>query len=354
MADELSPDERDARSLEIQAQWESEARRVAWEQTYGRKRKKKIPMRGDSDQRLTPLTNVGATADANSPATNATTIDTWAGFESISLSAWNSFSGVYGILHRASARIYVGSSVNVIERLRKHVSDLEGDRHHSLKLQNAFTKYGRHQFEFLLVEKVADVINLRVREQHWIDQLCAYARGFNSKSQADGPELSLATHIENAKHIHLPAIYARLEPERQDFTPNVLDKEGFRSDLKPTLIRKFKQVTITALLVWTGVEFPSFRFLWLAIMFYFGPVILFDWPDTPKKRAEGRYFEAEANARKEADIQLIRFIADRLGMPSERVAQAYPDAERTIARRMERSDRYRRRNAELKRWRSGS
>lgn len=88
--------------------------------------------------------------------------------------------------------------------------------------------------------------------------------------------------------------------------------------------------------------------------FYFGPVILFDWPDTPKKRAEGRYFEAEANARKEADIQLIQFIADRLGMPNERVAEAYPDAERTVARRMERSDRYRRRNAELKRWLSRS
>jgi len=110
----------------------------------------------------------------------------------------------------------------------------------------------------------------------------------------------------------------------------------------------------TRVLVWIGVEFPALRFLWLAIMFYFGPVILFDWPDTPKTRAERRYFEADAAAKTQADAQLIEFMADRLVVSKERVAEAYPDAERTIARRKERSDRYRRRNAELKRWLSRS
>ena len=329
---------------------ESEARRIAWEQTYGPKQKKKIPMRGDSEQLTLPLTSRQATADATSPTSTPPTIDAWAGFERISLSEWNSFAGVYGILHRVSARIYIGSSIDILDRIRKHISDLEGNRHHSTKLQNAFTKYGRHQFEFLLIERVADVRNLRAREQRWIDQLSAYARGFNSKSQASRPEPSLATHIENAKREYLRKIYAHLAPERQDFTPNNLDREGFRSDLKLTLLRKVKQVAITGLLVWIGVEFPALQFLWLAIMFYFGPVILFDWPDTPKKRAEWRYVEAEAAAKTQADAQLIQLIADSLGMSKKRVTAAYPDTERTIAKRKERSEHFRRRNAQSKRW----
>ncbi len=350
MADEPSIDEQDARSLEIQAQTESEARRIAWEQTYGSKRKKKIPMRGDSDRRILPLANHQATTNATPPTSTQPIIDAWAGFERISLSECSSFSGIYGILHKSSARIYVGSSINILDRIRKHISDLEGNRHHSKKLQNSFTKYGRYQFEFLLIERVAMSLNLRAREQYWIDQLSAYARGFNSKSQAEGPELSLATHIENAKRIYLPSIYGRLAPERRNFTPNNLDREGFRSDLKLTLLRKFKQAAITGVLVWIGVEFPALRFLWLAIMFYFGPVILFDWPDTLKTRAERRYFEADAAAKTQANAQLIEFIADWLGISKERVTEAYPDAEKTIARRKERSEQYRRRNAQLKRW----
>jgi len=355
MADEPSEDERerDARSLEIQALIESEARRIAWEQTYGPKRKKKIPMRGDGDQPSPTHPNrqpAGMALPVVSPPPRTT--DTWAKFERISFSAGSPVSGIYGILHRASARIYVGSSINVLDRLRKHITDLEGNRHHSVKLQNAFQKYGRSQFEFLLIETVADVLSLRTREQHWIDHLSAYAKGFNSKSQAEGPELSLETHIENAKRLYLPKCYAALAPKRESFTPNNTDREGFSSDLRVAIPKKLKQAAITALLVWIGLEVPDFRFLWVAILFYFGPVILFDWPDTPKARSERRYFEADSAAMAQADAQLIASIADRLGLPKERVSDAYPDAETTLARRRERSERYRRRNAELKRLRS--
>jgi hypothetical protein len=147
----------------------------------------------------------------------------------------------------------------------------------------------------------------------------------------------------------LPEIYAGLAPKRESFTPNNIDREGYRSDFKVVIPKKLKQAVITALLVGIGLEFPDLRFLWLAILFYFGPVILFDWPDTPKKRSERRYFEADNAAMAKADAELIAFIADRLGLPKERVSEAYPHAERTIARRKERSERYRRRNAEVKR-----
>ncbi len=209
--------------------------------------------------------------------------------------------------------------------------------------------YGQQQFEFLLIEEVMDISLLRAREQHWIDQLGSYTRGFNSKSQEDGPEPSLATHIEGAKRVYLPSIYAQLAPEHQNFMPNDLDRQGFRSDLRSKLWRKLTQIAITAALLFIGLELPFLSFVWIAIPFYFVPVILFDWPETTRSRANRRYLRAEAIARETAEADLIQFIAGRLGIPRERVAEAYPEAGKTVARRKERSDRYRRLNAELKR-----
>jgi hypothetical protein len=348
MADEPSSDERD--SLTLQAQIESDSRRIAWEQTYGRRRKKSSPRRGGADEPHLPFPNIGPSAVAASPVCDTTTTDAQANFQHISLLGLDRPSGVYGKLHRRTGRLYVGSSIDTVERVRKHISDLEGGRHHSTRLQSAFKDYGRHEFEFLLIEDIAEFINLRQRERHWIDKLGAYAGGFNSKSRADGPEPSLPTHIENAKLVHLPTIYARLAPDRQDFAPTDADKRGFTSDLRLLRLRKLKQAATAAALVGIGIELPFLQFLWLAVILYFLPVMLFNWPESPKKRAERRYFRAASDARTKAEFELIQFIANRLGIPEQRVTEAYPEAPKIIIRRKERADRYRRLNAGVKRW----
>jgi hypothetical protein len=341
MSDESSRKERDARSLAIQAQIESESRRAAWEQKYGPKRKS-VPIRADVDPPVPIAKNSPLEAAHAAPQPNAPTIDACTAFQRVSLSESLGLYGVYGILHRNTGCIYVGSSSDIVKRLRKHISDLEGNRHHSPKLQGAWNDCGRPTFEFVFIEKVVDFILLRDREQHWIDQLGAYAHGFNSKSRADGPELSLASHIENAKSVYLPIIYARLAPKREDFTPNDTDRQAFRTALRRSLSRKVKQAAISGALVWAGIAIPNLRFIWLAVIFYFLPVMLFNWPDSPTRRADRRYFEVEASAEEKAKHELIQFIAGRLGLPEAHVATAYPDAPKVIAKRKELSKRYRR------------
>lgn len=81
-------------------------------------------------------------------------------------------SGVYVIAHPAPGRCYVGSSVDVERRWKRHLADLRKKRHHSFKLQRVATE----RLEFSLVESTT---SLAEAEQRWMDLLDSVAAGFN-------------------------------------------------------------------------------------------------------------------------------------------------------------------------------
>jgi group I intron endonuclease len=59
-------------------------------------------------------------------------------------------SGVYCIICLITGAVYVGSSINLAERLNDHI--IEGNT--NVRLQNAITKYGLEHFVFIVVEFV--------------------------------------------------------------------------------------------------------------------------------------------------------------------------------------------------------
>lgn len=80
-------------------------------------------------------------------------------------------SGIYTITHTASGKAYVGSARSIQRRWKRHITDLNCERHHSVKLQRAWAKYGADAFQFLIVEAVEVEDDLVRREQYWIDRL---------------------------------------------------------------------------------------------------------------------------------------------------------------------------------------
>lgn len=90
-------------------------------------------------------------------------------------------SGIYAIRHKNSGKVYVGSSVNIHVRWKQHKSSLKHRRHHCVRLQRAWNKYGEEAFEFFILEKVDE--DLRQIEQNYIDKLNASNSefGYNSK-----------------------------------------------------------------------------------------------------------------------------------------------------------------------------
>jgi group I intron endonuclease len=83
-------------------------------------------------------------------------------------------SGVYKIESVCKPeRVYVGSSVNIHRRHNDHLWELRNQRHHSLKLQRHYNKYGKDDLVFTILEvppkdKIIEI------EQKYIDELNPY------------------------------------------------------------------------------------------------------------------------------------------------------------------------------------
>lgn len=79
-------------------------------------------------------------------------------------------SGIYLIFNRINKKCYVGSSIDIASRFRKHRNLLKHGKHDNQHLQNAWNKYSEASFKFSLLERTTED-KLLVREQFWMDKL---------------------------------------------------------------------------------------------------------------------------------------------------------------------------------------
>jgi len=106
--------------------------------------------------------------------------------------------GVYKIENQTTGRIYVGSSVDVKTRIRKHLGALRGDYHTNSRLQYAFNKYGEGDFEINILEETNES-NLLNREQFYMDKFSAVTQGYNRCPSAHGFRHSEESKIKMSK-----------------------------------------------------------------------------------------------------------------------------------------------------------
>lgn len=93
-------------------------------------------------------------------------------------------SGIYQIQSKIHPdRIYIGSVVNIQDRWRHHLRDLGNNKHHSIKLQRHFNKYGEQDLQFSLVFECDKEILVNA-EQVFIDH---YDPWFNIYKIAGSP-----------------------------------------------------------------------------------------------------------------------------------------------------------------------
>lgn len=64
-------------------------------------------------------------------------------------------SGIYKIVNKVNGKYYVGSSVNIKQRWKTHIYQLNKGIHNNPKLQFAWNKYGKETFIFEIVETVS-------------------------------------------------------------------------------------------------------------------------------------------------------------------------------------------------------
>lgn len=83
-------------------------------------------------------------------------------------------SGIYKIINAVTNKIYIGSAIYLEKRKNAHFYYLKKNKHHSIKLQNSFNKYGEENFKFEILELVEDKTKLIEREQYYFDILNPY------------------------------------------------------------------------------------------------------------------------------------------------------------------------------------
>lgn len=97
-------------------------------------------------------------------------------------------AGIYQIKCISNERVYIGSSVNMHERLEHHRSSLRKSSHQNPYLKAAWDKYGERNFELIVLE-ITEPENLLNVEQIWLDKIQSYKRefGFNIFDKAGSP-----------------------------------------------------------------------------------------------------------------------------------------------------------------------
>lgn len=87
-------------------------------------------------------------------------------------------TGIYAITNGANGKRYVGSAVHFPARRGQHIRSLRAGKHHSIKLQRAWDKYGEGLFTFdlLLRCKKEDLLFF---EQRAIEGFDAVRAGYN-------------------------------------------------------------------------------------------------------------------------------------------------------------------------------
>lgn len=87
--------------------------------------------------------------------------------------------GIYSITNRINGKKYIGYSKNIDSRWYNHKNYLKRNVHHSIKLQNAWNKYGEENFIFDILVEIDDINGIEVLEKEFIEKYDSFRNGYN-------------------------------------------------------------------------------------------------------------------------------------------------------------------------------
>ena len=105
--------------------------------------------------------------------------------------------GIYCIKNIITNKLYIGSSINIENRISLHKNMLKNNKHHSTKLQHSYNKHGENNFLFEIIEECDENLLLE-KEQNYIDILNSFNDGYNCSKNSSNPMLG-RKHSEESK-----------------------------------------------------------------------------------------------------------------------------------------------------------
>lgn len=98
---------------------------------------------------------------------------------------------IYKIINVENGHFYVGSTIEIEKRKKRHFKDLKNGRHHSMYLQRAYDKYGENSFRFIIIKEreFKDENELRQLEERYIKFCWKSGKLYNVSKQGSGGDL---------------------------------------------------------------------------------------------------------------------------------------------------------------------
>jgi len=96
------------------------------------------------------------------------------------------YCGIYRIINTINNHFYIGSSNDISRRFKRHISDLNKERHDNIHLQRAWNKYGKDSFVLKPI-RTCDCKNLLLEEQKDLDIWVGNEVCYNMRKDAKSP-----------------------------------------------------------------------------------------------------------------------------------------------------------------------
>lgn len=106
-----------------------------------------------------------------------------------------SICGIYLLNFDNNESIYIGQSQDVESRYKRHVREMQQNKHYNYRVQSAYNNFG---IPSLLILDQCSPIDLTDREMYWIDEFNSCKQGLNLRDKDEsalrGPEANSAKY----------------------------------------------------------------------------------------------------------------------------------------------------------------
>ena len=158
-------------------------------------------------------------------------------------------AGIYGIRNIANGKWYVGSSINIQRRWRKHTQRLRTGKHENTKLQRAWDKYGESVWEWVIFQYLPpEALILEEAETQTIALLRAVKNGYN-QSEIGGrvtwtQEMRGKVAQRNRERVWTPEMRSNSSKGHQGLThapPKITEESRLKMSIKGRGRRKTEE-----------------------------------------------------------------------------------------------------------------
>jgi len=165
--------------------------------------------------------------------------------------------GIYKIINKINGKLYVGSSKHIHQRWDEHEEMLVNNRHHSIKLQRAWNKYGKDNFKFDIIQECKESELLDV-EQRWIDELDSFKNGYNCTNDTKNP---FKEYDKTNKEETLEKYHNILLEMKQGIYLIITEKAYYERMLEKTNKKTYDYKRIATIMYWFKTNFDISKYI---------------------------------------------------------------------------------------------